>query len=220
MCGRYSLTVSKKLIAEEFHLQEEHLKSIGPRLNISPSEPVPVILKKKELALDFFVWGLIPSWAKDPSIGSRMFNARTETLAEKPSFKGIFRSQRCLIPADGFYEWKKEDFRKTCYHIRLKSRRPFSFAGLWSHWIGRDGGEIFSCTIITGEPNELVKSIHERMPVILPPESRGSWLDPQVTDAKSLSSLLRPYPTDEMEAELVPSPGRSRQSGFFQKENM
>lgn len=213
MCGRYSLTSSKIKIAEEFKLQEAHLKELVPSYNIAPSQPVPVLLETPEPRVGLFRWGLIPSWAKDPTIGSRMINARKETLVEKPSFRSPFRKQRCLVLADGFYEWKGEGRTKTPYYVRLKSKAPFGFAGLWSQWSSPDGALIYSCAIITGEPNELLQLIHNRMPVILRRQRRERWLDPSNHDSKELMNLLEPYPSDEMEAypvsKLVNSPANN-----------
>ncbi len=200
MCGRYSLTVDKKKLLDEFHLQDEHLKNFAPRYNIAPSQPVlAVASEQNHPKLELFQWGLVPSWSKDPSIGYKMINARAETLLEKPTFKGLMRAQRCLVIADGFYEWKQEGKRKTPYYIRLKSHRPFGFAGLWSHWAGSDGSEINSCTIITTEPNLLMKPIHNRMPVIIPAEKRNVWLDSSRYDGAYAKLLLVPYLSDEME---------------------
>jgi putative SOS response-associated peptidase YedK len=148
-------------------------------------------------------WGLIPSWAKDESIGSKMINARAETLAEKPSFKRLLRSRRCLIAADGFYEWQKEQGGKTPMYITMKDGEIFALAGLWDTWKNADGEQIRTCTIITTEPNELVTSIHNRMPVILPPEAREAWLDSTLHDDNLLVPLLKPYSADAMQARPV-----------------
>ena len=210
MCGRYTLTTNKVKIAEEFHLHDVQLRELPPQYNIAPSQPVPVLLEKPELSLELFRWGLIPSWAKDPSIGNKMINARSETLSSKASFSKPLRERRCLILADGFYEWKQEGRTKAPYYVRLKSKQPFGFAGLWSKWVAPVGNPIYSCTIITGEPNELLKPIHNRMPVILLREKRDEWLDPSNHDTNGLMKLLEPYPPSEMEAypvsRLVNSP--------------
>lgn len=203
MCGRYTLTVDVKKMEEEFQNILPNVPPLKPSYNIAPSRPVPVLLRHPEPKLDFLRWGLIPSWAKDPEIGNRMINARKETLIEKPSFRVPFKNQRCLVLADGFYEWKGEGLQKIPYYIRLKSGRPFGFAGLWSHWTAPNGGEIYSCAIITGEPNELLKPIHNRMPMILPKEKRNRWLDPENHDTEELMSFLEPYPAEEMEAHPV-----------------
>ena len=199
MCGRFTLTVNPEEIQEIF-LDLQGAENIRPRYNIAPSQPVAVIANNAPNRLDYFVWGLIPSWAKDPSMGSRMINARSETLAEKPSFRTAFRRRRCLIPADGFYEWKQEagQKRKTPMYIRLASGKPFAFAGLWDNWQSPDGSNILSCTIITTQPNELMQSIHNRMPVILPPSAYAQWLQPGEADTAALLPLLAPYPAGEM----------------------
>jgi putative SOS response-associated peptidase YedK len=159
----------------------------------------------EQARLDLLRWGLIPSWAKEESIGSRMINARAETLAEKASFKRLLNSRRCLIVADGFYEWMQEpgSKAKTPMYIRLKDDEPFAFAGLWDSWKNPAGEQIRTCTIITTEPNELMARIHNRMPAILSPEAREEWLDPTNHDLPLLSHLLGAYPADEMVARPV-----------------
>jgi putative SOS response-associated peptidase YedK len=211
MCGRFSLTVDPDDLREAFPgLQVPD--QVAPRFNIAPSQPVAVVPNNGQNRLDFYIWGLVPSWAKDPQIGSRMINARAETLAEKPSFRTAFRRRRCLIPADGFFEWQQATGEKsrTPMYIRLKSGKPFAFAGLWERWQSPDGSELFSCTIITTRPNSLMKPIHDRMPVILPEEFYPHWLDPAEADTHQLASLLEPYPPELMTAypvsKLVNSP--------------
>jgi putative SOS response-associated peptidase YedK len=201
MCGRFTLTVSPEQLAETFAWLEIPT-GIAPRYNIAPSQPVAVVANDGQNRLDFFTWGLIPSWAKDPSMGSRMINARAETLVEKPAFRAAFRRRRCLILADGFFEWKQEPGRKskTPMYIRLKSGRPFAFAGLWENWNAPDGSHILSSTIITTAPNALVQSIHNRMPVILPSAAYPLWLATEELPTANLQALLQPYPADEMEA--------------------
>ena len=198
MCGRFTLTVDPGELQEAFNIDIP--SQYASRYNIAPSQPVAVIPNDGKHHLDFFVWGLIPSWAKDPSIGNRMINARAETLAEKPSFKNSFRRRRCLVLADGFYEWQKQDGGKgkIPMYIHLKTKKPFAFAGLWDLWHASDGSEIRSCTIITTEPNSMMASIHNRMPVILSPNAYAVWLDPGEKPADQLSTLLKPYPADEM----------------------
>ena len=200
MCGRYTLTKLEDLLRSFPFVTT--LPEVHARYNIAPTQPVLTVTNNHADRFEFFHWGLIPSWAKDPSIGGRMINARAETLAEKPSFRTALRRRRCLIPADGFYEWRKEPDgkTKTPMYIRLKGGKPFAFAGLWDVWHAPDGSTIPSCTIVTGEPNRLIASIHDRMAVILPPEHYQQWLDPEEQDAPALAALLRPYPADEMEA--------------------
>ena len=200
MCGRFSQTANQKKLSEEFGIPPDSIPPVRPRRHIVPLQPVAALVKRAELKIDFFLWGLIPVWAKDAGIGKRMFNARSESLAVRPSFRGLFQSQRCLVLADGFYEWKKEGANKIPYYIRLKSGKPFGFAGLWSHWLSRDGSEIKSCTVITCTPNALIQKIHHRMPVIISAEDRGAWLDILNHDTRKLFSLLKSYPAEEMEA--------------------
>lgn len=204
MCGRYTLKVDKKQLAETF-TDFEFPAEMPQRYNIAPTQPVAVVANNGENKVDFFVWGLIPSWAKDPAIGSRMINARSETLAEKPSFKAAYKRRRCLVLADGFYEWKKEpgSKTKTPMYLQLESQQPFAFAGLWESWHNGDGSHILSCTIITTGPNQLVAPIHNRMPVILPPAAYADWLDPAERDPAGLQSLLQPYPAEAMTAHPV-----------------
>lgn len=211
MCGRFTLTVDPDQLREEFNFVSLP-DQLTPRYNVAPSQPVAVIPNDGKNKLDFFTWGLIPSWAKDPEIGNRLINARAETLIEKPSFRNAFRRRRCLIPADGFYEWKAdpEGKSKMPMYIRLRSGRPFAFAGLWENWNSPDGSQILSCTIITTTPNELMQTIHNRMPVILPPSAYQAWLQTDAVEVDRLQALLVPYATSEMIAypvsRLVNSP--------------
>jgi putative SOS response-associated peptidase YedK len=201
MCGRFTLTKAADVVAELFELDE--VPSLEPRYNIAPTQSVPAVRRLKDAAqrqLAMLHWGLIPFWAKDRDIGSRLINARAETLSEKPSFRNALKSRRCLIVADGFYEWKKLDEGKQPYYIRLRDGRPFAFAGLWERWNDPAEGAVESCTIITTEPNELMKTLHNRMPVILPQNAGDRWLDPKSDGDKSLSELLIPYDADQMEA--------------------
>ena len=199
MCGRYTLTTQVEVLAEEFGLSGP-LPEIPPSYNVAPTEQVAaVIAGDGGRRLEMLKWGLIPAWADDPEIGSRMINARSETAHEKPSFRRAFRERRCLIPADGFYEWQRADNVKQPFHIRMKSGRPFAFAGLWESWKD-SGSEIKSCTILTTEANGLVGEIHPRMPVVLAPEDYGLWLDTDVREAELLLPLLEPYSDDVMEA--------------------
>lgn len=201
MCGRFTLIASPAQLRQTF-IGVQIPDAVAPRYNIAPSQPVAVIPNDSSNALNFFSWGLIPSWAKDPAIGNRMINARAETLAEKPSFRSAFRRRRCLIPASGFYEWRQEIGRKvkTPMYIHLKSGKPFAFAGLWESWNAPDGSNILSCAIITTTPNELMQSIHNRMPVILPEVAYDLWLKPGEQPLDRLQALLQPYPADEMSA--------------------
>jgi putative SOS response-associated peptidase YedK len=198
MCGRYTLKTSINSLAEHFEI-EEYPSSITPSYNIAPTQEVAAVVEEDEKrVLEMFHWGLIPSWAKDPAIGNKMINARAETVSEKPSFRKAFKVRRCLILADGFYEWQKTDNGKQPYHIKMQDDSPFAFAGLWETW--KNGEEIRSCTIITTDANDLMGEIHHRMPVILHPEDYGLWLDPDFDEKEPLTTLLKPYPADAMEA--------------------
>ena len=201
MCGRFTLTLDPSELREAMpwlNVPDE----LRPRYNIAPTQPVAVVANDGKHQVDFYIWGLIPSWAKDPEIGNRMINARAESLAEKPSFRSAFRRRRCLVLADGFYEWKQEQNSnlKTPLYIQLKSKQPFSFAGLWENWNSPDGSQVYSCTIITTAANELIQTFHSRMPVILPEKSYSTWLSPQEFEPRQLEPLLLPYPASEMVA--------------------
>jgi putative SOS response-associated peptidase YedK len=224
MCGRFTLTVDPADLQEAFP-DFNFPAQVGARFNIAPTQPVLVLPNDGMNRADFYVWGLIPSWAKDPAIGSRLINARAETLAEKPAFRSAYKYHRCLIFADGFFEWQTQPGAtklsphpgipgKLPHLIRLKSGKPFAFAGLWEHWQSPDGSEIKSATIITTTPNELMTPIHNRMPVILPHESYVRWLVPTPLFPVDLNSLLIPYPAGEMAAypvsTLVNSPFNDR----------
>ena len=204
MCGRFTLTINPADLRDTF---SEYIfpPQFGPRFNIAPSQPVLAIPNDEKNTADFFIWGLIPMWAKDPSIGNRLINARGETVAEKPSFRGSFKYKRCLILADGFYEWKANSGKKTKtpYYIHMKNRRPFALAGLWDVWESPDGSSIKTCTIITTTPNELMEHVHDRMPVILHPRDYAKWLDVSPQTPENLLPLIKPYPADEMSAYRV-----------------
>jgi putative SOS response-associated peptidase YedK len=204
MCGRFTLTTTPTDLKEAFP-DIEVAVDLAPRYNIAPSQPIAVIANTGIKRVELFRWGLIPSWAKDPSIGDRMINARAETLAEKPSFRRLYRKRRCLVLADGFYEWKQEPGSrfKTPMYIRLTSGKPFAFAGLWDAWSPGSGDLVQSCAIVTTTPNRLMQMIHTRMPVILDPASHGRWLDPAEQPPDELDSLLQPYAADEMTAYSV-----------------
>jgi putative SOS response-associated peptidase YedK len=212
MCGRFTLTVDPAELQDTF-TDFIFPSKFAPRFNIAPSQPVLAIPNDGANTAGFFIWGLIPMWAKDPSIGSRLINARGETVAEKPSFRGSFKYKRCLILADGFYEWKTGSGKrpKTPYFIHMKDRKPFVFAGLWDSWESSDGSSVKTCTIITTEPNELMATLHDRMPVILHPRDYAKWLDASPQTPENLLPLIRPYPADNMSAypisTLVNKPG-------------
>jgi putative SOS response-associated peptidase YedK len=197
MCARYTLTDPGAL--EELYGMPIPL-SLPPRFNIAPSQTLPVAREshgRRDFAL--LRWGLVPSWAKDPKAGYRMINARAETVGERPAFRAAFRRRRCLVPADGFYEWQEGERKKQPWYIRLRRGGPFSFAGLWEHWEG-DAELIESFTILTTKANELVRPLHHRMPVILPVEHYPLWLDADTRDAGALQALLAPCPAEALTA--------------------
>ncbi len=204
MCGRYSLQTTRVHLARELGLGIEGVLDLPPRWNIAPTQPVAVVRASKEgtpiMALQR--WGLVPSWANDPRMGSQLINARKESIATKPSFRDSFLDRRCLVLADGFYEWAPAETGapRSPHYIRLRSRRSFTMAGLWSRWRSPAGEPLDTCTIITGPPNEVVERLHDRMPVILPPAARDAWLDPNRRDELSLLELLRTFPASELES--------------------
>lgn len=211
MCGRFTLRAPASAIAEQFALFE--MPEFAARFNIAPTQLVPAVRcrvegdsplvagAKNELA--WLRWGLVPGWAKDPSIGARLINARAETAAEKPAFRAAMQRRRCLIVADGFYEWQHTGRAKQPFFIHLSDDRPFAFAGLWETWEGPDHSILETCTILTTDANDLIRPIHDRMPVILSPDSYAAWLDPSVVDPRPLSPLLAAYPADAMSAQPV-----------------
>ncbi len=203
MCGRFSLTIPISRIVEEFGV-EEVKDGVRNSYNIAPGQDVGAIIENQSRKLGLLRWGLIPSWADDPRIGSRLINARAESLDQKPSFRTPLRRKRCLIPADGFFEWKKEGDQKTPYYFFLKDRKPFVFAGLWDIWQSPEGEKTATCTIVTISPNSLIERFHERMPVILPEEHIDIWLDRSVREVKKLLPLLKPYPAEKMDCHEVP----------------
>ncbi len=203
MCGRFTLRTPAHRLAEAFGVAA--LPNLAPRYNIAPTQDVVAIRHAdagRELTM--LRWGLIPGWAKDPAIGARMINARAETVAEKPSFRAAFRQRRCLVAADGFYEWRKTaegpKAPKQPYYIRLESDAPFAIAGLWERWRDPAGETVESCTLITTEANPALAPIHHRMPVILAAADYDAWLDPRPASAAALHDLLRPYPGAGMTA--------------------
>ena len=199
MCGRFSLLAHQELMRERFSIEEFEFE-VTPRYNIAPSQKVVTIIKDPVIKLVGMRWGFIPFWAKDMNIGTRMINTRAETIAEKRVFKHAFMKKRCLIPATGFYEWMKHDDGKTPMHIRMESGFLFAFAGIYSHWKSPSDSTILSCSIVTTTPNELMKPIHNRMPVILKPEDEGIWLDSSIEDVETLQKTLAPYSNGALEA--------------------
>jgi len=206
MCGRFALFESGEKIAEAFGLNAADTAVLAshplePRYNIAPTQPVLAVRLSKEGRRELAVmqWGLVPSWSKNPQIGSRMINARAETVAEKPSFRSAFKRRRCIIPASGFYEWQKTANGKQPVFIHAADKSPLGLAGLWEIWQGGDGSYLESCTIITTSPNTLMRPIHNRMPVILEPEDYATWLHPDPDPMVGLH-LLRPFPAEKMAA--------------------
>ncbi|MDN4606953.1 SOS response-associated peptidase [Sporosarcina highlanderae] len=207
MCGRFTLFAPYYEIMDRFRIEAAFEESdYMPSYNIAPSQQVVAIINDGEKnRMGHLRWGLIPPWAKDEKIGYKMINARAETVAEKTSYRKAFSKQRCIIPADSFYEWQRKDGEKVPMRIKLKTDELFAIAGLWETWKSPDGKLIHTCTAITTEPNELVKPIHNRMPVILNKEDEGIWLDPKNTDVQSLGNLLKPFDKDQMDAYIVSS---------------
>jgi putative SOS response-associated peptidase YedK len=200
VCGRFSLGGTVR-VGQLFELP--NWPETPPRYNIAPSQEVSAVIRTRETAArEFrsFRWGLVPSWAKDPAIGNRLINARAETAAVKPAFRKPLRERRCLVLADGFYEWEQQGRRKQPWFIRMRDSRPFAFAGLWDRWQPPSGEPIETCTIVTTEANEVVGRVHGRMPVILSPAAYSLWLDPMCQDVEQAQAVLRPYAAEEMVA--------------------
>ncbi|NUL82830.1 MAG: SOS response-associated peptidase [Armatimonadetes bacterium] len=211
MCGRFALCATANELARQFRLDLAF--EIEPRYNISPAEPVLAVRinDAKQRELTHLVWGLIPFWAKDPTIGYKMFNARSETAWEKPSFKGAMRHKRCLIPASGFYEWKKEGSKKQPYLISMTDSPLMGLGGLYDRWHSPDGSLIESCAILTMEPNELVAQAHDRMPVIIHPDDYDAWLSPDLQRANEVDRLIGAPPPERMR--MVPRDPRDTGTG-------
>ncbi|MGC8660338.1 MAG: SOS response-associated peptidase [Desulfomonilaceae bacterium] len=215
MCGRFILTSSGKRLAEEFGLVTE--PDLRPRYNIAPTEEIAAIRtdpNSKVKKLSYLKWGLIPSWAKDASIGASLINARCETLRQKPAFRAAFKRRRCLIPANGFYEWQKMELKKQPYLVQLADRSLFAFAGLWEHWGSQEEVILESCTIITTESNHLLRPIHDRMPVIIARRYYDLWLGLK----EPPKEIFHPYPSDEMI--LFPVNPRVNRAGYDQPDCM
>src|SRR5438034_1225707 len=204
MCGRFTLEKSIGSLASLFQVAEG--EQMAERYNIAPTQPVAVVRlspEKDERELVLLRWGLIPAWAKNPADLPLLINARAETVATKPAFRAALRRRRCLVPSDGFYEWQRVGGQKQPFYIRMRDGSPFAMAGLWEHWEAPDGSAIDSCALLTTEANELMRSVHDRMPVILSPEEYDLWLDPDMQDVNLIQSLLRPYPSEAMIASPV-----------------
>jgi putative SOS response-associated peptidase YedK len=195
MCGRFRLSRRKQIIEEHFDTADWQ-DDWSPRYNIAPTQPVPVIRqhpKEPVRQISTMGWGLVPHWAQDASVAARTINARSETAAEKPAFRDPIRFRRCLIPADGFYEWKRTGTSKQPFCFEVKKGELFAFAGLWDGWKNTEGQWIKTCSILTTTPNAVTSAVHDRMPVILDPDTYDLWLDPGMQDAAVVSELLKPY---------------------------
>ena len=200
MCGRFSLTADLGELARRFEFEGDWLE-LEPNYNVAPTQNVLTVIDAGENRRGGFMrWGLIPHWARTPAVGSRMINARAETVAQKPAFRTALKRRRCLVLADGFYEWRKMGRARTPMRIALESGDPFAFAGLWSLWKDPEGNNVPSCAIITTQANDLLRPIHARMPVILPREMEEFWLDRDVQDSDALANVLTSYPSDLMQA--------------------
>lgn len=210
MCGRFTLHLPIEILERIFG--SFTIRDVRPRYNIAPTQQVVVFRGYPDgtIHADLLKWGLIPAWAKGPSIGPGMINARSETLAGKPAFRSALKHRRCIIPANGFYEWQSVAGKKKPLYVRMKDNGPMLFAGLWDNWKSPEGGVIESCTIVTTSANDLIKPLHDRMPAILDCKEINLWLDLHVTDPERLRPLLKPYPSGEMEIypvrEIVNSP--------------
>ena len=201
MCGRFTQKSERKVISLEFYVHD-FVSDVLASYNVAPGQEAGLIIGNGRNRYTRYRWGLVPFWAKDPSIGNRMINARAETVMEKPSFRQAFTARRCLVPADGFYEWRKNGSSKTPFYVHLSSNRPMSFAGLWETWRpNREGEEketLHTFTIITTEANDTLRELHDRMPVIVPPEKRALWLN-RDADPAELRGLLAPLDSSEIE---------------------
>ncbi|MEX0653217.1 MAG: SOS response-associated peptidase [Phycisphaeraceae bacterium] len=199
MCGRYVITSSSAQLAALF--EAEPRVRLAPRYNVAPTQPVAVVRTDREggrRTLDLVRWGLVPWWAKDVKLGNRLINARSETAAEKPAFKAAMRYRRCLVVADGFYEWQRRGPVKQPHLIQMADEQPFAMAGLWEHWQDANGNELETCAILTTPANAMLSKLHERMPAILEAEDYLAWLDPRQTDAQAAGALLRPMAAERM----------------------
>ncbi len=199
MCGRFTLHHATEDIAERFTVEQLTLE-LAPRYNIAPSQPVCTIVQRESRTLEEFKWGLVPSWADDAAIGNRMINARAETIAEKPAFREAVRLRRCLVPASGYFEWRRAGTDRLPTYICLESREPFAMAGLWEEWEAPGGALLRSVAIVTTKPNAFAATIHNRMPAILSAEAKEIWLDRQIENPRRLESALEPYPRDDLVA--------------------
>jgi len=202
MCGRYTITVTLEELLMRYQIDPFFPLYHRPKYNVAPGQMVVAVINDgANNRIGELKWGLVPEWSKDEAAGFKMINARAETVAEKPAYRTAFERRRCLIPADGFYEWKKkQDGSKQPMRITMKDESLFSMAGLYESWTAPDGRKVSTCTVITTTPNRLMTDIHDRMPVILPPEQEAIWLDRSIRQTSLLIGLLRPYPAERMTA--------------------
>ena len=211
MCGRFTLRTPTPVLVKTFRIGQvtDATRELPPRFNVAPTQEVAVVRSSVEGQHELvnMRWGLVPFWAKDISIGNRMINARAESVAEKPAFRAAFRNRRCLVLADGYYEWTKKGTQKQPHWIRMEDDRPFAMAGLWESWRSKDDEPshppLLSCTIITTDANDLTRDLHDRMPVILDADDWELWLDTSIEEANALQPLLRSYESDEMRVDAV-----------------
>ncbi len=206
MCGRYALYGPRSRNRPEALAFYDDEIDFTPHYNAAPTQQLPVygVAADGRRGLMLMRWGLVPAWAKDPAIGARMINARAETVAEKPSFRASYRRRRCLVPMNGFYEWQKTPAHKVPHFVRLLNEDVFAAAGLWEQWPGNaDTGSLTTFTVLTTAANALMRPLHERMPVIIPPAAYAAWLDPENVTGRGLDDLLQPYAADEMRAVAV-----------------
>ena len=203
MCGRYTLFTLPEVLGNLFRVAE--VPTLQPRYNIAPTQQVPVVRLSSEGEREMVTlrWGLIPFWSKETFTGRQLINARSETVDKRLSFKEPFKHRRCLIPADGFYEWQSKPKRKQPYYISMFDDKPFTFAGLWEHWEGSDGTVIESCTILTTQANNFVSTLHDRMSVIIDPANYDLWLEPDIQERDALALLMQPYQEDTLTANPV-----------------
>jgi len=198
MCGRYAITTAPEAMRSLFRYQDQ--PNFPPRYNVAPTQPIPIVrLLEGQRRLSLVRWGLIPSWVKDPRAFSLLINARGESVLDKPAFRAAMRYRRCLVPADGFYEWRREGERKRPYFVRLKAGGLMAFAGLWEAWSGPNGEEMETAAIVTTAANRTLLPIHDRMPVIVPPEAFDLWLDCRAFDAEMAAALIAPAADDLLE---------------------
>lgn len=213
MCGRYAITTAPEAMRRLFGYPE--MPNFPPRYNVAPTQPIPIVRMiegKRQFAL--VRWGLLPSWVKDPNTFTLLINARGETANDKPAFRNAMKRRRCLIPADGFYEWKRDGKGKRPYYIRRRGGEPFAFAGLWETWMGPNGEEVDTAAIVTTDANHLLAPIHDRMPAILPPDAWEMWLDTGNVDAKTAAALVAPAQNELFEAyEIAPLVNRVANDG-------